>query len=470
MSKAKKAALFIKSEEEARKEWLSLLTDDKTVPIDVAYRATYEIRKEYYPYAVYSISCSGEWSAKSIWEHKEEYQVAREETVYIDYQGKEHSKPGKDMDQLRGGTIVYRPRDPRYRTVYETKTKTVIDNVQATYDEIGPLSLTEYVAVSDLPNFSWAQQLSEDQLIAVDDTFFNDFDLKTISMSEEAATKEARNDARSELADYARGDVPGDRFENFSLDSFSIQKSTRTDCYLPVYHIVYQYEDESYECYLNGGAVGSGALFGEKPVDNDIQEQAELLDTHKSKTGFFSRKSLFLIGAILLIPMGLSSLFAGCEINSYLGLLGLVMNTVSLLMLIAGLYLAGRFIIMHKANRALAEEHKRFHGDNEFLRKQILELALSDEIPEEGRQAAVEEWLISHSGGMASGQQHIQHIIEEQTKTTKLLNKATIIVAAVLVVVNLIGGILSPGYGDIENTQDQPEYSFGYVDTDEDLY
>lgn len=461
--------MFVKSEEEARKEWLSLLTDDETVPIDVAYRATYEIRKEYYPYAVYSISCSGEWSAKSIWEHKEEYQVAREETVFYDYQGNECKTGGRDTE-YRNGRSIYHERRPVSRTVYDTKTKTVIDNVQATYGDIGPLSLTEYVATSNIPSLSWAQQVSNDQLVTVNDDYFEDFILEATTVSEEAATKEARSDARSELADYARGDVPGDRFENFSLDSFSVQKSTRTDCYLPVYHIVYQYEDESYECYLNGGAVGSGALFGEKPVDNDIQKQAELLDTHKSKTGFFSRKSLFLIGAILLIPMGLSSLFAGCEINSYLGLLGSIMNIVSLLMLIAGLYLAGRFVIMHKANRAIAEEHKRFHGDNEFLRKQILELALSDEIPEEGRQAAVEEWLISHSGGMASGQEHIQHIIEEQTKTTKLLNKATIIVAAILVVVNLIGGILSPGYGDIESTQDQSQYSFGYVDTDEDLY
>ena len=72
------ATPFLKSEAQAKQEWLGHLLDDDHVPLDVAYKATCQIQREYYPYAIYSVTCSGDWSATSIWEHVEEYQVPGE--------------------------------------------------------------------------------------------------------------------------------------------------------------------------------------------------------------------------------------------------------------------------------------------------------------------------------------------------------------------------------------------------------
>ena len=87
---------FLRDEEQIKQDWLCLLMKDEKAPLDVSYRARLiKIVKEYYPIAVFSVTCEAEWQATSYWEHVEEYQVAREETVYIDYQGKEHKSSGR---------------------------------------------------------------------------------------------------------------------------------------------------------------------------------------------------------------------------------------------------------------------------------------------------------------------------------------------------------------------------------------
>ena len=45
MSGEQLATTFKKSEEEAKSQWLRLLTDDGNMPVDVAFRSTYEIKK-----------------------------------------------------------------------------------------------------------------------------------------------------------------------------------------------------------------------------------------------------------------------------------------------------------------------------------------------------------------------------------------------------------------------------------------
>lgn len=109
---------FLRDEEQIKQDWLCLLMKDEKAPLDVSYRARLiKIVKEYYPIAVFSVTCEAEWQATSYWEHVEEYQVAREETVYIDYQGKEHKSSGRDVE-VRNGRTIDHYRKPMTRTVY----------------------------------------------------------------------------------------------------------------------------------------------------------------------------------------------------------------------------------------------------------------------------------------------------------------------------------------------------------------
>ena len=96
---------FLKDEAQARLQWLELLMNIPDAPLDIAYKSKYEIKREYYPFAIYSMDCHANWTARSIWEHTEEYQVQRTETVYIDYMGREHDRPFNDIQTVDGKMV-----------------------------------------------------------------------------------------------------------------------------------------------------------------------------------------------------------------------------------------------------------------------------------------------------------------------------------------------------------------------------
>ncbi len=288
MGNKKLATPFLKTEEEARQQWIRLLTSDEHVPVDVAFKATCEITREYYPIAEYDMACVGSWSATSVKEHEEEYQVAREETVFIDKYGTEYKSAGEG-------------RRPLSRTVWDTKTKTVIDRMWDTYGDIGPLRLVEQVAISDVPDMDWVNHFEKGQFVEVKDGFFDGSTLMPSTVSDAQAEKQARDDAASDVARYGQRDVPGDRFEDYSLDTFGVEKSVRVDKYLGVYHVVYHYDGETYECFLSGGTDSRDYLFGPLPVDESIKGHSDLLEEQVSKNGCFNQGVFLVVGAPLLL-------------------------------------------------------------------------------------------------------------------------------------------------------------------------
>ncbi len=280
---------------------MSLLTSDESVPIDVVHKATCEIRKEYYPYAEFGIKCTAFWSAISVWEHEEEYQVAREETVFIDYEGKEHKEGGRDSETVvsNGGHMrtVYHDRTPLSRTVYETKTKTVEDGRQATQDNVA-LKLVERVERSEMPPLDWAKHFKRDQFVDASSDYLDQFNLMPETITTDDAKHFADMMAYSDTENYASKQVPGDRYENFNLQDFEIVDMKRTDAFLGVYHIIYQYDGESYECYLSGGNDESDYLLGPTPIDESIKSQLDTLDEAMSKNDGCKR-TFFLLGGYM---------------------------------------------------------------------------------------------------------------------------------------------------------------------------
>ncbi|MCI8425767.1 MAG: hypothetical protein HFJ72_08955 [Adlercreutzia sp.] len=467
MTNARLATKFLKTEEEAKQQWLSILASQDSAPVDVSYKATCEIHKEYFPYAVYSMDCYGEWTATSIWEREEKRQVAREETVFLDYKGKEHRSQGRDKD-TRGGQVKYHVRTPHSRTVYETKTEMVPYQVEQTSGSAGPMEFIEHVALSDLPRLSWTHHFSSDQFIEVeDDSFFEDYDLVPATVSSVDAAKEAKNEAYSELSSYAKGKVPGDRCENFSI-ACGVQSSTRIDCYLAVYHIVYRYEGESYECWLTGGLEEEDNLFGPHPVDDSIQEHAELLKKQLSKNSWLSRKLIFLLFAIVSallalvnVPGIIDQLSYGILNPSYLkiyincflfGVLGLV-------------YFGLRFLLMHRTHGTLKTTNDQFHSDNTFMRKQVLELAQNDAISDEEKKDLIESWLSTHAGGTAAGFEQTKKTVSSQKAKVRALNIIGVAGIIAIIAINILINFASCAADSAPiQTEYAPQIESGYIE------
>lgn len=462
MSGEQLATAFKRSEEEAKAQWLRLLTDDGNVPIDVAFRSTCEIKKEYYPYAEFHIRCKGKWSATSIWEHEEEYQVAREETVYIDYQGKEHKDAGYDREwDSRRQDDVKRYRQPMSRTVYETKTKTVIDQTLRTSDSVGPLDLKEYEPLCDIPSLAWVNGFSSDDFVKVTEGFFDGYDLITPTVSDDEAEREAQNEAVYDTAAYAKRDVPGDRYEDFYLDRFSVESCQQIDCYLAVFHIIYQYDGDTYHCYLSGSAEEGDYLFGQKPVDESIKERAEMLEKQVEKNGWFSRKTLFLLGALLLFWIGgILSIFNGYDIYAYPFEAGDVVNaivrgTLSWACYIGVAYFAVRFVLMQITYSRVKKEKERFEGDHTLLRKQVLDLVNNDAISDEEKKRTIDGWLASHSDGLASGKAQAETVVATQKKRVKLVNILAVALVAIALAANIAMNVVAASGAAVEQAAEQ---------------
>ena len=413
------ATRFLKTEEEARQQWVRLLASDEHVPVDVAFKATCEITREYYPIAEYAMTCVGSWSAMSVKEHEEEYQVAREETVYIDKDGKAHSHPAND-------------RWARTRTVWDTKTKMVIDRMWDTYGDIGPLKLVERVAISDVPDMEWLNHFEKGQFVKVEDGFFDDCVLMPSTVSDAQVDEQAESDAISDVANYGKHDVPGDRFEDYSLNAFSVEESVRTDKYLGVYHVVYQYDGETYECYLSGGTNSQDYLFGPLPVDESIKGHADLLEEKVSESGCFTQAVALAAAVLLIFIGGLSMLFTGPRFDYVQIFWGIA--------LVVGIYLAAWVVLTHMLNSKLKKEKAQFSSDNAFLRERILELSENDAMSAEEKQRTVETWLSEHAEGKASGQGFVEREIAGYKKKKRIIGLVAIGAAIVSVVINVMAG------------------------------
>lgn len=465
MSDKVRATKFLKTEDEAKREWLSLLTDDPHVPIDVAYKATCEIRREYYPYADYDMVCAATWTATSINEHEEEYQVAREETVYIDYCGEEHKTGGCDFENIAGvREPVKRYRQPLSRTVYDTKTRTVVDAVWQSDGDVGPLKLMQRVATCELPSLDWAAHFESNQFIEADEDYLNDYHLMPETVSKADAQERAESESLSDMARYAQRDVPGDRFEDFSLCSFNVRESTRSDFLLGVYHVVYQYEGESYECFLSGGAAEGDYLFGPRPVDDSVKEQSEALDEVLSKNSGCSRKTLFLLAVpVLLIASWLFSLLGfrtPYVAEDYLEYS--ILGAISISLLIAAVCCGMRFALMQMTSNKMKKEKKQFESDGQLMRKQVLELVQNDAIPEADKKSTIERWLTDHSGNVSMSRDLVVSTIGKQKKQVRLLNMVTIAAIAVVLAFGIISGIVASSNHIAEEEQIEAERQYRY--------
>lgn len=416
---------FLKDEAHARLQWLESLVDIPDAPLDVAFKSKYEIKREYYPFAIYSINCDASWSARSIWEHTEEYQVQRTETVYVDYMGREHDRPFNDI-QTVDGKMVDHYRQPMNKIVYDTKKRTIVDAVQDSHGCVGPRTFSDRIALCDFPNLlTWAGHFSNEQLTEVEDDALSGCTIKIQSVSATGADEQAEKNAFSELCSIARRDVPGDRYENLEVFDFKINSIKRTDVYLAVYHIVYEYEGKHYDCYISGSGNKTDVELTNHPTEETLKSHENTLKTEAKKHGFTSRKTVFLICIpFLLCASGLRGPFGQ-------------------LCLVGAIYCGIRFYLEQSLSRQITKIQERFTSDNASLRRRILEISELDSISDEEKMQTIDEWLKNRPDAMAADDTQIEAVLDDQNTKIGKLNKIAISVSIAIILLFIIVSIFS---------------------------
>lgn len=390
-----KVAPFLRGEDQLKQDWLCLLMADDHAPLDVCYKANLlKIEREFYPFAVYDFVCEANWDATSYWEHTETYQEPREETVYIDYKGNEHKRSGKDTE-YRNGRSIDHYRKPMSRTVYDTKKKTVVDNIEQTSGRIGPTRIRKIIWTGPAENQSamvpWIGHLDESQLRPIGTN-----GLPGIEMPEAVSSTQAQGAARDQAADtvvsMARQQVPGDRFENLGISGFNVVSESRTDCYLSAYHVYYEYEGKQYDCILTGGNNTSDVVIKDRPIDTEIQTHAESIDASiKENNGcvFLLITIVFGLGGLLWLLMGIMG-------RGPLDLIGG-------LACIGGAVFCGlKYKTMNEQKKIFKAQKERFTADNTDLKQRIFDLIQDDSIPEEQKGPMIEKWVNEYKASIGA--------------------------------------------------------------------
>lgn len=370
---------FFRDENQIKQDWMSYLVGLEKVPLDIAYKAkVLEIRKEFLPYAIFSINCEASWTATSIIGHT--------------YKNRE----GKKID--------------------------VVDSAFQSNGRVGPKNMVEKVWMGDKKDgeifFKWTNSFNNSQLLIVDKEYFSGSVVMQIKKTQKEYELEVKNSVYFPLKDEAKRDVPGNWYEDFRVDTW-INSYDKTMVYLGIYHIIYEYNGVKYDFFMTGGN-NQNDLYGVYPVDSNIANQQDILNKEISNNGMFSSyKILYLLGMIflpmiLLVVMGMvcPSMIRGKYSNGLTFLYIMIM-----LGLVAGIgFCIVKFIFMQKQIAMAKNSISNINESNKFLRSKINELIQNDDIPEEGKKDTIEGWIKEQLNNYSSGNNSRSELIEEGKK------------------------------------------------------
>ncbi|WP_026503993.1 YARHG domain-containing protein [Butyrivibrio sp. NC3005] len=387
------AAEFITDEEQIKQDLLCYLISKDNAPIDVAYGVEItKVEKEYFPHAIFHINCGADWNATSIWEHQETYQVAHQVTVYIDYRGREHNRNGSDREITANGS-VYRERKPLSKTVYEDKKRVVTDNVQQTSGHIGPREYAVKIGTvtSEIADtvMKWADNYASDKFIEVNDEYFSNYNRIAENLTFDEAEDQAITKAFSKLGSDARYDIPGNRYEKFTLSGHDIRGVKRQTLFLSVYHIFYKYKGKQFECYMSSDGCKDDVIVSNYPTEESIDEKhlkyKEEIEKKKKSHSKWKTASGVLIGVGTLLM--LISLFGG-------GSTWIIAAIVAYLIGLIYLYLCQRD---KKEFERIEERLQSFDDNNSKIKEKIYSIIQDDRLNEEERKQSVKELVDSVS-------------------------------------------------------------------------
>lgn len=318
---------FDVSNEDVKNGFLEFLVEGDNTPIDVACEfSNMKVQKVLYPIRCFKINYTADWSATSIYEHKESYTEYETKTVYYDRYGKEHDKPGFDYTDRSGkwsksamdSESVKRPWQPQQKMVPVTKHKMVIDGTEQTYGNIGDNYTFQ-------PTFTYDESTSEkfvewvlkfpmeNLYIDCKEADVKDCEVEDLVNDDLFAWQIAEKQMKRLAGKIASAEVPGDRYEGLTVGNYETEHEVDV-VLIPVFHITYDYKGQAFECWMCGFN-DSNVHYENKPKDNSIKNEIERLEK-EIKDGW---KNIFLWGAIsfLAIPFGFLIVFAMFIMNFF---------------------------------------------------------------------------------------------------------------------------------------------------------
>lgn len=314
---------FSISEEQVRDRFIDWIIEDENAPIDVAYTAKItRIKKLFYPVCCFQITYSASWSATSIYEHQEEYEVYTPKTVYIDYKGRQHDRPGEDYldDRGRQGpkldtNTTRHPWQPQQIMERSTKKKTVVDSTERTWGNIGPYSNTERIAMpKERILKTFLEKADVSNAVSCSDDYQKNATILPFGASEQVAWQQADDLTFNLAASQGKEQVPGNRFTDFSVSNYRSQYSM-TAVLVSVYEITYEHNGKLYTCWLYGSGKDT-FLCAEKPRDTYVEaEVSKIKDEIGETTTTQIKVVLICAGMAVLAFFGFVYFFASAIVG-----------------------------------------------------------------------------------------------------------------------------------------------------------
>jgi len=277
------AVPFAVTEKDIRESFLDWVIVGDNTPIDIACNAVItEIKKFYYPVRYFDVTYSADWSATSIWEHREEYTEYEIKTVYFDMNGKEHNNPGEDYTDRSGHSssrfssgAIRRPWRPQQKNVPIIKHKMEIDNVEQTYGGIEKQKSFQPIATYNNSIGADFAKWIVDFPIKGHKHITNELLANCVIIPLIETDKFARNEAESIVKKIAinqcKQQIPGNRYEDLSIFNFDASYNMQI-ILLPVYEILYKYRGKEFSCRFSGITKGN-SIYANKPEDSAIAQQ-----------------------------------------------------------------------------------------------------------------------------------------------------------------------------------------------------
>lgn len=368
VSKAK-VTPFSLPEQEVGNRFLTFIIEGDNTPLDVAREAKItQVKKLFYPIRCFTVGYAAQWSATSIWEHREKYTVSETKTIYIDHEGAEHDRPGFDYLDRHGRWLpsissdaIKRPWTPQQKVIQVPKIKTVIDNTQRTQGEIGAYRTFQPIITYRKADESFARWvggfLKEGDYKSYQEALVAESEVQDLVETDDFARDQAKANASSLARSDCRREVPGNRYEDFSCEVYLDPDCPMEIVLIPIYRITYTYQGDEYTCWL-GGKANSNFFYARKPQDEALAAEKERLSTEVSA----QKKTRLKSGAIafLLPPIG-----------AFIGLIYMIVHPLIGLLLTGGSVAVGvlfgqKFLAAH---RSVREQTQAIEGRTAALRE-----------------------------------------------------------------------------------------------------
>lgn len=361
------------TDEMVKISFLDAIASMPKAPLDAAAKAKIvKIEKIYTLCRIYDFDFQADWSATSIWEHKENYTEYTTEMVFVDEFGNESKY--KLSDKYKG---------PVPKTVPVTKSKTVRDNVEQTYGSVIG-STTEFKVSATANTLSWVSNLfSKNEILNEAKETEDKTAVKWEAILELEARKQALQSEEIEIHNRCAEEVPGNYYNDLRVNLIE-NNYELTEVWLPLIMVTFEYEDTEYHLLLKGSAptVVSDMYFLSYPTDQAIVNGDNQYENQISSSKSKKTKSLVISIFLFILSFYFSSTGSG------------IINTIVFIaFLVGGGFFLYKFFSHKKILKSIDQKQNDIATERNAIRTSIAETMKRTDVSEEEKQKLIESLL-----------------------------------------------------------------------------